>query len=367
MDNKFSRAFQIVIGHEGGLSLNPADRGNWDSGVIGKGTLKGTKYGVSGAAYPHLDIANLTLADAERIYRENYWDRIGADDLPPPLALVAFDTAINSGVGRAREFLSQTQDWQAFLDLRLRFLKGLSSWGTFGRGWQKRVDTLRAQAAGWDVPPDPQKGTMNLINEAAQAAIRREYTLPEEESWCLAAARIVIERAFGWTDKALYKNLVTEKVDANRTDQFWAKDAEKSVISRRLTVPTYQSPIPGDWLFNHSVSRGHTGIVVAHLGGLYVLENAEVARGIKLYGAINLCPLHLWGGITTIARLPDAEVPDKAAAPRRVLIDDGSGARPVGEKRESFPQVRGVTVDPTPDKVTLYLNLGKEPPALPQK
>ena len=57
----FERAFEKLIDHEKGLSLDPKDRGNWTTGVIGKGELKGTKYGVSAMSYPHLDIRNLTL------------------------------------------------------------------------------------------------------------------------------------------------------------------------------------------------------------------------------------------------------------------------------------------------------------------
>lgn len=143
----FEKAFEIIIGHEGGYTADPRDRGNWDTGIIGKGNLKGTKYGVSAMSYPHLDIKNLTLDDARRIYRANYWDAIGADQLPAPLALAAFDTAVNSGVGRARQFLAQTRDWQEFLNLRLKFMRSLKTWATYGRGWQKRVDTLRKQCA----------------------------------------------------------------------------------------------------------------------------------------------------------------------------------------------------------------------------
>ncbi|AZI41876.1 secretion activator protein [Deinococcus psychrotolerans] len=149
--NGFNEAFEIVIGHEGGLSLDPRDRGNWSDGAFGQkgGILKGTKYGVAAHAYPTLDIRNLTLADARAIYKQNYWDRAACDHLPAPLALVVFDTAINSGVSRALGFLAQTKDWRRYLDLRLQFLQSLSSWKTFGRGWTRRVDTLRTQAQQW--------------------------------------------------------------------------------------------------------------------------------------------------------------------------------------------------------------------------
>ncbi|TSA80780.1 hypothetical protein FNU79_16180 [Deinococcus detaillensis] len=149
--NGFNEAFEIVIGHEGGYGADPRDRGNWTDGAFGQkgGILKGTKYGVAAHAYPTLDIRNLTLEDARAIYKQNYWDRAACDHLPPPLALVVFDTAINSGVSRALGFLAQTKDWVRYLDLRLQFLQSLTSWKTFGKGWQRRVNTLRTQAQQW--------------------------------------------------------------------------------------------------------------------------------------------------------------------------------------------------------------------------
>lgn len=149
MSDRFADAFDIIIGHEGGLSLDRHDRGNWTGGAVGVGQLKGTKYGVSAMSYPHLDIARLTLDDARRIYRANYWNAAGCDGLPDPLALVVFDTAVNSGVGRAKALLAQTQDWRRFLDLRLAFMQSLATWARYGKGWGRRVETLRGQAAAW--------------------------------------------------------------------------------------------------------------------------------------------------------------------------------------------------------------------------
>ncbi|GAA5513668.1 hypothetical protein Dcar01_02412 [Deinococcus carri] len=153
--SRFNDAFEIVIGHEGGYTADPRDRGNWTDGAFGQkgGTLKGTKYGVSAMSYPHLDIQHLTLEQARTIYKQNYWDRAGCDNLPGDLALCVFDTAVNSGVGRALSLLTTAKTPGDYLDARLRFLRSLPSWGTFGRGWQRRVDTLRRQAASWAATP----------------------------------------------------------------------------------------------------------------------------------------------------------------------------------------------------------------------
>ena len=69
MTTTFDTAFANVIGLEGGYTDDPRDRGNWTGGTVGQGKLRGTKYGISAAAFPTLDIANLTLDAAKAIYR----------------------------------------------------------------------------------------------------------------------------------------------------------------------------------------------------------------------------------------------------------------------------------------------------------
>lgn len=68
-------AFSITIdqAHEGGYQCDPNDRGNWTSGVVGQGELKGTKYGISAHEFPNEDIKNLTPERAIEIYTEGYW------------------------------------------------------------------------------------------------------------------------------------------------------------------------------------------------------------------------------------------------------------------------------------------------------
>lgn len=172
----FDRAFAAVLGAEGGYTDNPADRGNWTSGTIGKGECRGTKYGISAAAYPSEDIRALTVDQAKAIYRRDYWDRISGDALPYPVALVAFDAAVNSGVGRAVRWLQAavgaTQDGaigqrtlaavQAtvarpdgvvgmcveMLAQRNVFMAASPGWAIFDDGWSRRLFRLAFTAAG---------------------------------------------------------------------------------------------------------------------------------------------------------------------------------------------------------------------------
>ena len=163
----FENAFRVIIGEEGGLSTNPADPGNWTGGACGSGVCRGTKYGIAASAHPGLDIATLTLSAAQDIYRANYWDRLQSDKLPAPLALLAFDAAVNCGGERAVRWLQlaagcpadgvmgeQTIDainakagdgasvCAEFQAQRLAWMTTLPTWRSFGLGWARRLCKL---------------------------------------------------------------------------------------------------------------------------------------------------------------------------------------------------------------------------------
>lgn len=57
----FTQAVSVLLEIEGGYSNNPNDLGGE------------TKYGISKRQYPHLDIVNLTPAQATEIYHNDYW------------------------------------------------------------------------------------------------------------------------------------------------------------------------------------------------------------------------------------------------------------------------------------------------------
>jgi lysozyme family protein len=99
--SSFQFCFDTVVAIEAGFTNTSSDPGNWTGGKIGSGQLKGTKYGISAASYPNLDIANLTLAQAEQIYYNDYWLPIQGDKLAEPVALIVFDGAINQGTKTA--------------------------------------------------------------------------------------------------------------------------------------------------------------------------------------------------------------------------------------------------------------------------
>lgn len=164
-DKAWDKAFELLMSNEGEFQSDPKDRGNWTSGKIGVGELKGTKYGICAMAYPELDIPNLTLHDAKAIYYRDYWLRCKCDKLPDCLSIAVFDYAVNSGIKRAIKTLQKVlgvtvdgiignqtigastskplrETLKKYQDERLDFLISLESFSRYGKGWTNRVNRV---------------------------------------------------------------------------------------------------------------------------------------------------------------------------------------------------------------------------------
>lgn len=170
MKELFDKVFDRVIGHEGGFQADPKDRGNWTSGVIGQGELKGTKFGLAAMTYPHLDIKNITVDQAKAIYFEDWWLPLKLDMYHPAMSFQIFDASVNHGSGRAVQFLQravgakddgilgpktlkeiakiQNDDLLLlFIAERLQYFTEVKTWDVYGKGWSRRmVQNLRYAA-----------------------------------------------------------------------------------------------------------------------------------------------------------------------------------------------------------------------------
>jgi lysozyme family protein len=172
MDRNFARALALVLKSEGGWSDNPADPGG--------ATMKG----VTLANFRRYVKADATKADLRKIsddqvatvYRRFYWDAVLGAELPDGVDYAVFDFGVNSGPGRAAKYLQAivgvVQDGRigpatiaavkakppgvvidALCDARLAFLKRLTTWGTFGRGWSDRVESVRKVSLSLTIQP----------------------------------------------------------------------------------------------------------------------------------------------------------------------------------------------------------------------
>lgn len=146
----FDKAFERLIGHEGGYVNDPRDPGGE------------TKFGISRRQYPGEDIAGMTLERAKVIYLRDYWGPAACDAVPEALKFDVFDTAVNSGVVATIRMLQravgeradgvvgsrtllavQTMDPERLLarfnGYRLDYLNDQPTWPAFGKGWTQRI------------------------------------------------------------------------------------------------------------------------------------------------------------------------------------------------------------------------------------
>jgi len=139
----FQKAMSFIIPHEGKYSDNPADRGGPTNYGISKVALED----YLGRKVSDADVKNMSRDTAMQIYKKKYWDAIGADRLDPHAAIVAFDTAVQHGVGYAKNLLGATGgDPNAMIAARGDKYKGIvandPSQSVFARGWGNRLADL---------------------------------------------------------------------------------------------------------------------------------------------------------------------------------------------------------------------------------
>jgi lysozyme family protein len=149
----FDRAFDALLGNEGGYVNNPKDPGGETN--FGITVAVARAYGYNGS------MRQMPQATAKAIYRTKYWLK-QFDEMPYAVAFQMFDGAVNSGLAQSVKWLQRalavkddgvigpaTMAALAKADplavvirynaARLTFLTSLPTWTTFGKGWAGRI------------------------------------------------------------------------------------------------------------------------------------------------------------------------------------------------------------------------------------
>ena len=165
MIENFDKAIEHTLKEEGGFVNHPSDPG----GMTNLGVTAKVWEEWVGHPVDEKQMRALTPDDVAPLYKRKYWDACRADELVSGLDYAVFDCAVNSGVGRAIKLLQgcvgvvvdggigpttmaavkqavPTSLIEDFCDARLNFLRALSTWPTFGKGWERRVNEVKEEA-----------------------------------------------------------------------------------------------------------------------------------------------------------------------------------------------------------------------------
>lgn len=159
MDSNFRESLKHVLKNEGGYVNHPRDPG----GCTNKGITIATYRRVSLGATCQ-DLKAIPDALVETLYKQDYWNSVSGDDLPPGIDLVVFDMAVNAGPKTAAKLLQRVvgvddDGWigpvtlratldrsdagiallSEYADARETYYRSLRHFSTFGKGWLNRV------------------------------------------------------------------------------------------------------------------------------------------------------------------------------------------------------------------------------------
>jgi len=94
--SSFDIAIKKLLEDEGGYVNDPVDPGGE------------TKFGISKRTYPDVDIKNLTVDGAKAIYKRDFWDKGGYDNIDDTaVADKVFNLAVNMGARRAHKLIQR--------------------------------------------------------------------------------------------------------------------------------------------------------------------------------------------------------------------------------------------------------------------
>lgn len=96
MTEEFKNYFEWLIPNEGSVFEDDPD----DPGGA-------TKFGIDQRSHPNVNIRTLQRFQAQEIYWNDYWLKVGADKLKPGVAEVVCDIGVNNGTARAARWLQE--------------------------------------------------------------------------------------------------------------------------------------------------------------------------------------------------------------------------------------------------------------------
>lgn len=248
--NAFDNAFNFVLGVEGDAYV-PDDAGKGPS-----------KYGILQSANPGVgDVKDLTKDRAREIYKNKYWDQINGDALAakdPRLAAVVFDTAVNHGVGTAKNMLSRSGgDPDKILGQRRDLYTSLiqknpNVFSQYATGWENRLNKLAGISMPASQPAAPQATPQAAPDKAARLE-ELGKRVDETRAALKAGPMVGTEAEFGMSSAATEENARLRADADNALKQYQAYASELGIdkpavpkFTKRRFVPAEVNPYVAD-------------------------------------------------------------------------------------------------------------------------
>lgn len=279
-----ARSLQLVLAHEGGYVNHPDDPG----GATNKGVTQRVYDAYrTNKGLGKRSVRSITQAEVAEIYDRQYWDEAWCDKLPAGLDYAVFDYAVNSGVNRALKDLQRTLNANAnyfgvsgklsvdgvfgnatetavnsaanadeealivqYCERRMKFLKSLKNYRTFGKGWFRRV------MGDYDGSQDTDKGVIDLAVMMARDDLA--YPVP----------KAVLPAAIGSKDGEVAAKAPEAKQAALKTTQGVGSALAAAGASGQTVIAAAQQVQPhiGDTFFGRLALIGFVVLILLGVG-----------------------------------------------------------------------------------------------------
>lgn len=198
--NNFERSLNETLKWEGGWSNHPKDPGG--------PTMRGVIQRVYDAwrkrnGLPRRSVRHIEEHELQAIYRENYWQLVRGDELPPGVDLCVFDYGVNSGPSRSVSHLQEvlgvkidgnmgpvTLDAVNAADpveivkklcaRRRKFVRQIKTYHVFGKGWNRRIDGIEQVACTMCELPIRETPVVPIADADTQSETQGRATDPKE-------------------------------------------------------------------------------------------------------------------------------------------------------------------------------------------
>ena len=165
MKENFDDALKAILKHEGGFVNHP----KYPGGMTNLGVTKKVWEAWVGHAVDEKAMRALTPEVVGPMYKKKYWDAVKADEMSEGLDYLMFDFAVNAGPRRAIKTMqkaigttpdgaigpktmaalkaaNQSELVAKFSAEKEAFYRSLPTFGTFGKGWLRRVAEAKTHA-----------------------------------------------------------------------------------------------------------------------------------------------------------------------------------------------------------------------------